>query len=115
MSLSYSDIVITLVIVGVVLFAAWRLGQINPVGTGKLAKRLSAVELIVAEQGKKLDTQGAALSTLAISAADTARNVEAMRVEIAADRGVTERTWSAVDRLQHFFIEDSFERRRDDR
>lgn len=112
MSLSYSDIVITLVIVGSVLFAAWRLGQINPVGTGKLAKRLSAVELIVAEQGKKLDSQGEALTTLAVSSADTARNVAAMRVEIASDRGVTERTWSAVDRLQTFFIEDSFKARR---
>jgi len=111
-SLSYSDIVITLVIVGVVLFAAWRLGQINPIGTGKLVKRLSAVELKVAEQGEKLERLGKDLGTLATSSADTARGVDAMRLELAADRGMVERTWSAVDRLQHFFIEDAFERRR---
>ncbi|WP_242415069.1 hypothetical protein [Sphingomonas panni] len=113
MTLSYTDIIITLVIVGVVLFAAHRMGQTNPVGTGKLSRRLSAVELKVADQGEKLDRQDLMLKTLATSAADTARGVDAMRVELSADRGLTERTWSAVDRLQHFFIEDAFKRRGD--
>jgi hypothetical protein len=93
------------------LFAAHRLGQVNPVGTGKLARRLSAVELKVASLDGKLDRQDEALTTLAGSAAETARGVEAMRIELASDRGLTERTWSAVDRLQHFFIEDAFKRR----
>jgi hypothetical protein len=113
MTLSYSDIIITLVIVGVVLFAAHRLGQANPIGTGRLARRLSAVELKVAEQGEKLDGFDRALGSLAVSSAETARGVEAMRVELAGDRGLTERTWSAVDRLQAFFIEDAFKRRAD--
>jgi uncharacterized coiled-coil protein SlyX len=113
MSLSYTDIVITIVIVAVVLFAAHRMGQVNPIGTGKLARRLSAVELKVAEQGEKLDSLDRALVTLASSAQDTARGVEAMRIELAADRGLTERTWGAVDRLQHYFIEDAFRGRAD--
>ncbi len=113
MTLSYTDIIITLVIVGVVLFAAHRMGQANPVGTGRLSKRLSAVELKVAEQGEKLDSLDRIMGTLATSAADTARNVEAMRIEVSADRGLTERTWFAVERLQGFFIEDSFKRKGD--
>jgi uncharacterized coiled-coil protein SlyX len=111
MTLSYSDIIITLIIVGVVLFAAHRMGQANPVGTGRLSKRLSAVEVKVAEQGEKLDSLDRVMTTLATSAADTSRGVEALRVEMAADRGLTERTWFAVDRLQSFFIEDSFKRK----
>lgn len=111
MTLSYSDILITAVIVAVVLYAAHRLGQVNPVGTGKLARRLSAVELKVAEQGEKLDSLDRALGTLVSSSADTSRGVEALRVELAGDRGLTERTWAAVDRLQLFFIEDAFKRR----
>jgi hypothetical protein len=111
MTFSYMDILITLLIVGVVLFAAHRLGQANPIGTGKLARRLSAVELKVAEQGEKLDSLDRGLVTLVTSSAETARGVEAMRIELASDRGLTERTWAAVDRLQHFFIEDAFKRR----
>ncbi|HEX8485715.1 hypothetical protein [Sphingomonas sp.] len=113
MTLSYSDILITVIIVAVVLYAAHRLGQVNPVGTGKLARRLSAVELKVAEQGEKMDGFDRSLVSLVGSSADTARGVEALRLELAGDRGLTERTWSAVDRLQLFFIEDSFKRRAD--
>ena len=112
-NLAYSDIFITLVVIGVVLFAAHRLGQANPIGTGKLARRLGAVELKVAELDGRLDNVDQALGTLAKSAADTARGVEAIRIELAADRGLTERTWSAMDRLQNYFIEDAFERRRE--
>jgi len=115
MMLSYSDIIITVIIVAVVLFAAHRLGQVNPVGTGGLVRRLSAVEFKVAEQGEKLDSLDRAIVTLADSSATTAREIAAMRIEVAGDRGLTERTWSAVDRLQHFFIEDAFSKRRDER
>ena len=109
--MSYVDIIITVAICAVVLFAAHRQGQANPVGTGKLAKRLSAVELKVAEQGEKLDSLDRMMVNLDATAAATATSVAAMRVELAADRGLTERTWAAVDRLQHFFIEDAFKQR----
>jgi hypothetical protein len=110
MTLSYSDIIITLIIVGVVLFAAHRMGQANPVGTGRLSKRLSAVEVKVAEQGEKLDSLDKAMLTLADSTAETARELGAMRMEMAGDRGLAERTWASVDRLQNYFIENSFKR-----
>lgn len=111
MTLSYTDIIITLVIVGVVLFAAHRYGQSNPVGTGRLSKRLSAVEANMGELKEKTDGLEKMINTLAASAADTARSVDAMRMELAADRGMGERTWAAIDRIQHFFIEDGFKRR----
>jgi hypothetical protein len=80
MTLSYTDILITVVIVAVVLFAAHRFGQNNPVGTGRLSKRLSAVEANVADLKTKTDGMDKALSTLAVSVADTARGVDAMRM-----------------------------------
>ena len=110
MTLSYIDIIITGVIVVAVLYAAHRLGQVNPIGTGKLARRLSAVELKVASLDERFDRQDEALTTLADSATTTAQSVAAMRIELASDRGLTERTWSAVDRLQNYFIEQSFKR-----
>lgn len=115
MTFTYSDILITIVIVAVVLYAAHRLGQVNPIGTGKLARRLGAVELKVAEQGEKLDSLDRAMVTLADSTAGTVRELGAMRVEMAGDRGLAERTWAATDRLQHYFIEDAFKRRGGDR
>lgn len=113
MTFSYTDILVTLAIVAIVLFAAHRMGQANPIGTGRLSKRLSAVELKVAEQGAKLDSMEGVMTTLASSAAETARLMDAMRIELAADRGLTERTWAAVDRLQNYFIEQSFKQRID--
>lgn len=115
MTFSYSDIVITVVIVAVVLFAAHRRGQINPVGTGNLAKRLSAVELKVAEQGEKIDKLDKAMQLLAESSAVTAKELGAMRVEMAADRGLEERTWASVTRLEHFFMEAGVNARREGR
>ena len=85
-TLSYSDFFITLIVVGVVLFAAHRLGQANPIGTGKLARRLGAVELKVAELDGRLDSVDQALGTLAKSAAETARGVEAMRIKVATEQ-----------------------------
>lgn len=111
MTFTYTDILITVAIVVVVLYAAHRLGQVNPVGTGKLARRLGAVELKVAEQGEKLDNLDRVMVTLATSTADTAREMGAMRIEMAGDRGLAERTWAATDRLQNYFIEDAFKRR----
>lgn len=115
MTLSYSDIIITVIIVGVVLWAAHRLGQVNPVGTGKLATRLSAVELKVAEQGTKMDAVEQSVATLVEGQAGTTREVAAMRVEMASDRGLAERTWASVSRIETFFIEDAFRNRKEGR
>ena len=89
----------------------WRVGQLNPVGTGRLAGRMNQLELRVAEQGQKMSEIERSVLLLAQSSADTNTALAAMRIELAADRGLTERTWSAVDRLQAYFIEDSFSRK----
>lgn len=113
MTLSYLDIVITAVILVVVLAASHRLGQVNPVSTGRLSKRLSAVELKVAEQGEKIDALDDAVKLLAESSAVTATEIGAMRIEVAADRGLAERSWASISRLEHFFMEDAFRARRE--
>jgi hypothetical protein len=119
-SLTATDWFITVAIVALVLWAAHRAGQANPVGTGKLARRMDMLELKVAEQGQKLDAQGVqiaaverAVVAVADAAGETNKSIAAIRLELAGDRGLTERTWGAVDRLQHFFIADAFAARKD--
>ena len=109
--MSISDYLITLFVVCVVLFAAWRGGQVNPVGTGKIVRRMDELERQVGLQGARMDGIEKSVLLLADTAKDTSKSIDAMRMELAADRGLTERTWSAVSRLQDFFIEDSFKRR----
>ena len=108
MAFSVADIVITAVIMAAVLWSAHRIGQANPVGTGKLAKRMDALELKVVEQGERLGGVDASIIRLADSSKTTADSVAALRIEVASDRGVTERTWASVSRLEGFFIEQSF-------
>ena len=109
--MSYDEIVITVVIIAIVLFTAWRGGQANPVGTGKIARRLTVLESTVAQQGTKVDALDKGLGEIAQLVKKNDENLGAIRIELAGDRGLTERTWAAVDRLQQFFIQDSFDRR----
>lgn len=108
--MTYAEITITIFILALVLFAMWRVGQLNPVGTGRLARRMNQLEMRVAEQGVRMDGVEASVEKLAEVTANTGISIGAMRIELAADRGLGERTWSAVDRLQNYFIEDSFKR-----
>jgi uncharacterized coiled-coil protein SlyX len=119
---SYIDLFVTLAIVAAVAFSAWRVGQVNPVGTGRLARRLNTLELKVAEQGARMDAIEQSILTIAESVSGVGERLSqvdtrlgAISIDIAADRGVTERTWSAVSRLEGFFIQDSFEARREGR
>lgn len=109
--MTVAEIIISAFVVALVLFAMWRVGQLNPVGTGNLSRRMDQLERRLGEQGVKVSEIERSVVLLADSSAETSRSLSAMRVELAADRGLTERTWSAVDRLQNFFIEDSFKRR----
>ncbi|WP_425230221.1 hypothetical protein [Sphingomonas sp.] len=116
--MSYSDWLITALVVAAVLFAAWRVGQKNPTSTGKLARDVRLLEQKVAEQGVRLDGFGAQLDAVERSVIRVADEVgsmgtqmSAIRMELAADRGLTERTWASVSRLEGYFIEDSFKQR----
>jgi uncharacterized coiled-coil protein SlyX len=108
---TYLDVIVTLLILAAVLWSAHRLGQANPVGTGRLARRMDQLELKVAEQGEKMAGVEQAVLLLSQTSSETATAIQALRLETASDRGTTERTWEAVDRLQHFFIEEAFKRR----
>jgi uncharacterized coiled-coil protein SlyX len=108
---TYLDILISVGVVLLVLIANVRIGQLNPVGTGKLARRLNALEQKVAEQGQRMDGIEQSILTIAGDVGKMTSEVSALRVEVAGDRGLTERTWMAVSRLEGFFIEDSFKQR----
>ena len=108
--MTYAEMIITACVVVLVLFAMWRVGQLNPVGTGRLARRINALEGKVAQQGERLDGFEKSIVTIAGDVGSMGREVAAMRMELAADRGLGERTWSAVDRLQDYFIGEAFKR-----
>ena len=116
--MSYSDIIISLGVLAFVLFAVWRVGQRNPTGTGKIARDVRVLEQKMAEQGVRIDGLNArldgmdrAIVRVADEVGSMGTQMTAIRMELAADRGLTERTWSAVSRLEGFFIEDSFKAR----
>lgn len=108
--MTYTDISVTIIVVAIVLYAAWRAGQTNPVGTGRLARRMNHLEVRVGELDSRMDGIERSVSALAEASAATSSAVQAMRVELAADRGVTERTWEAVDRIQRFFMDEGLKR-----
>lgn len=107
--MSNADIVVTLGVLLCVFGAVacvWWLGQRNPVGTGKLARDVRALEAKVASHGVKLDQVDHSLMTIADSVGDLTREVGAARIEAAGDRGINERTWAAMERLEGYFIQD---------
>lgn len=116
--MTWGEIAITIFVVALVLFSAWRAGQANPIGTGRLARRISALELKVDGQGHRMDVIDASVSAIGerigmlnagVEAVDN--QLTALRVEVAGDRGLTERTWASVSRLEGFFIQDAFQKR----
>ncbi|MES2755595.1 MAG: hypothetical protein V4659_13145 [Pseudomonadota bacterium] len=111
--MTFTEILVTAFVIILVLVAMWRVGQLNPVGTGGLARRINQVELRVGEIDARLSGVEDSVVSLADSAAKTATEVAAMRLELAADRGVTERTWEAVNRLQLFFMDEGLKRMTD--
>ena len=110
--MSYAEMIVSAGIVVLVLFAIWRVAQLNPFGTGRLARRINMVEHKVAELAGRMDGVERSILTIADDVNSISTQVSATRLELAADRGLTERTWQAVSRLEGFFIEDSFKKGR---
>lgn len=107
--MTYGELIVSGLIVALILVATWRAGQSNPVGTGKLARRLTDVESRVIEIDRRMGDVEDSIKLLADSTAATTAAIGSIRLEMAGDRGLSERTWSAVDRLQHFFIDQALE------
>lgn len=117
--MSILEIIVSVFVIALVLFAMWRVAQLNPVGTGKLSRRVNAVEEKVAGLSARMDTFDQSILMIAERVAETndsigdlAKSMGALRVEVAGDRGTTERAWEGIQRLEGFFIQDSFDRRR---
>lgn len=107
--MTYGEIIVSVLIVALILFSTWRAGQTNPVGTGKLARRLTEVEGRVVDIDRRVGGVEDSVKLLAENVSATNSAIATMRLEMAGDRGVSERTWSAVDRLQNYFIDQALE------
>ncbi len=107
--MTYGEIIVSVLIVVLILFATWRAGQVNPVGTGSLVRRITQLEVQVAEIDGRMDGIDKAVQQLVGTTDATNVAVAAMRLEMAGDRGVSERTWNAVARLQDYFIDQALD------
>ncbi|UNU43614.1 hypothetical protein EAO27_13450 [Sphingopyxis sp. YF1] len=87
----YQLAIIAFILAGV--FIAWRAGQQNPEGTGRIARRISRVEQEL--QGKATTEDVAALKA-ALARVDA---------NIAAEHELNARTFLAVTRIESFLIE----------
>lgn len=92
MSEFYQWALIAFILFGIGL-AVWRGGQANPEGTGRLARRMSRVEVEL--KGKATADDVTALAT----------QVAELKSEMAGDRRVNELTYNAVKRLEGYFIQ----------
>lgn len=107
--MTYGEIIVSVLIVALMLFATWRAGQTNPVGTGSLVRRLTTVEHRMEEVDARLSNVEGSVEKLADASDAINTALSAMRLEMAGDRGVSERTWAAVDRMQQFFIDQALD------
>ena len=92
MSELYQWAIIAFILLGIGV-AVWRGGQANPESTGKLARRLSRVELDLKEKATAVDV------------AALAKEVGELKSEMAGDRRVNQLTYDAVRRLEKYFIQ----------
>lgn len=83
--------IIAFILLGI--FVAWRAGQANPEGTGRLARRISSVEKEL--QGKATTEDVAAVKT----------DVAAIKAKIDTEHELNQRTFAAVSRIESYLIE----------
>lgn len=117
----YLQISIGAMIIGIVLWSAWRHGASNPESTGRLArkfgeldKKLTAMATHSADRDKRYGELDAKVNGIADDMV-TRADINALRSEIAGDRTLAERTWHAVNRLESFFIQRAIEGERGER
>lgn len=118
-SLDYLLLALILLGIGVSIF---RSGAANPISTGRLSSRLSAVETqqqAQAQQIQALDERIENGLTRLEGSVDDVRQAMATRADLAGlqrtmegERALAERTWHAIDRLQQYLIENGLGRSR---
>lgn len=107
----YLQIAIGAMILGLVLWSAYRHGAGNPESTGRLSRKFADLDKklsAMAAHSADRDSRYAELDAKVNGIADdmvTRADIDALRKEIAGDRSLAERTWHAVNRLESFFIE----------
>lgn len=83
--------IIAFILLGV--FIAWRAGQANPEGTGRLARRIGNVE-------KELQAKATTEDVAAVKS-----DVAAVKAKVDAEHELNARTFAAVSRIESFLIE----------
>lgn len=108
---AYLQLMIGVAIIGLVLWSVFRQGANNPETTGRLSRRFSELDkklTAISAHSADRDLRHSELDAKVNSIADemvTSADIDALRVEIAGDRTLAERTWHAVNRLESFFIQ----------
>lgn len=87
----YQLAIIAFILLGI--FVAWRAGQANPEGTGRLARRIGNVE-------KELQGKATAADVAAVKG-----DVAALEAKIDAEHELNQRTFAAVSRIESYLIE----------
>lgn len=83
--------IIAVILLGI--FIAWRAGQANPEGTGRLARRIGNVE-------KELQGKATAGDVAAVKS-----DIAAVKAKVDAEHELNKRTFAAVQRIESFLIE----------
>lgn len=94
----YELAIIALILGGI--FLAWRAGQANPEGTGRIAKRIGGLDGRIKHVEAQLG-QAATKTDLAKLEGE----IDALREQMAGDRALAERTFASVQRIETFLIE----------
>ncbi len=97
MSDFYQLAIIAFILLGV--FIAWRAGQANPEGTGRLARRIGKVETELKDKATTAD-----VAAVKSDVGEVEGKITALQVEIAGDRRINQLTYDAVRRLEDYFL-----------
>ncbi len=107
----YLQLAIGVMIMGLVLWSAYRHGTSNPESTGRLSRKFGELDkklTAMAAHSAERDSRYVELDAKVNGIADdmvTRADIDTLRKEIAGDRSLAERTWHAVNRLESFFIQ----------
>lgn len=111
--MTYGEIIVSVLIMALILLATWLAGRANPVGTGKLVRRIDQLEVEVKNLDGRMDGLGDAVThlteDLTAAAAVTRQKLETMQLEAAGDRALLQRTSYVIFRIQDHFMDSAVE------
>lgn len=91
MSDTFQLAVIAFILLGI--FIAWRAGQANPEGTGRVVRRMASLEKELQGKASKEDVS------------EVQTDIAAVKAKVDAEHELNKRTFAAVTRIESFLIE----------